>query len=74
VDIGLQIVSARGLLRSQDGVTDPLASSFEKLFRDAKSYRIADGENGFLSLLGGTGLLGSEYKWGPERQPIRRRT
>ena len=60
VDIGLQLTAARGLLRAPTGVADPLPGRFEKLFRDAKSYRVADGENGFLTLLGGAALLGCE--------------
>lgn len=51
-DIAMQLCGGRGTLR--DGVTFADGSRFypEKLLRDAKSYKIADGENTYLALIG----------------------
>jgi alkylation response protein AidB-like acyl-CoA dehydrogenase len=53
----LQLCGARGTLR--EGVEFADGSRFhpEKLMRDAKSYRIADGENTFLELIGGSHIV-----------------
>jgi len=55
-DIAMQLCGGRGTRRG--GVTFADGSGFpaEKLFRDAKSYKIADGENTMLMLLGAAQL------------------
>lgn len=55
-DTAIQLCGGRGTRR--DGVTFADGSSFrpEKLLRDAKSYKIADGENTMLALLGAAHL------------------
>jgi alkylation response protein AidB-like acyl-CoA dehydrogenase len=55
-DIAFQLTGDRGTAR--DGVEFADGSRFypEKLLRDAKSYKIADGENAFLALIGAANL------------------
>jgi len=55
-DIAFQLTGDRGTAR--EGVEFADGSRFypEKLLRDAKSYKIADGENAFLALIGAANL------------------
>ena len=55
-DTAMQICGGRGTRR--EGVTFADGTTFypEKLLRDAKSYKIADGENTLLELLGAANL------------------
>jgi acyl-CoA dehydrogenase-like protein len=51
-DTGIQITGARGLVRSGISLADGTVFHAEKLLRDAKAFKIADGENTLLKLVG----------------------
>jgi len=51
-DLAVQICGARGMLRNGVQFADGTSFYPEKLLRDAKAFKIADSENGFLALTG----------------------